>query len=207
MNILNTYLTEVLTASGLSGIRLDIAASVLLSLAVMLFAIVVGRFIEILDEWLIRVTARATGFSVARFILNRAMFMGTVFHECSHALAAILTGANVVKMCCFTLFSKTKLGYVEFETVGGRVKRSLQLSMVSCAPVLTGFITVPLFANLAVSASSWVLRIVFGWIALSILCHMSMSKADVQMYVKGAIVVLPLLSMIVFIVRYVMGLH
>lgn len=207
MNYLNTYLTEVLTASGLSGIRLDIAASILLSLAVMLFAIVVGRFIEILDEWLIRVTARATGFSVARFILNRVMFMGTVFHECSHALAAILTGANVVKMCCFTLFSKTKLGYVEFETVGGRVKRSLQLSMVSCAPVLTGFITVPLFANLAVSASSWALRIVFGWIALSILCHMSMSKADVQLYVKGAIVVLPLLSMIVFIVRYVMGLH
>lgn len=207
MDMLNTYLTGVLVRNGLFGIRLDVAASVVLSLTMMLFALVIGWLIGALDRWLMRMTARATGTSAASFILNRVMFIGTVFHELSHAFAAFLTGANVKKICCFTLFSKTQLGYVEFQTVGGRLKQSLQLSMVSCAPVLFAFVTVPLFYQLAVDSSSWGLRVLFGWISLSILCHASMSKVDIKLYLRGAVFVLPLLSMMVFIARYVLGLQ
>ena len=73
------------------------------------------------------------------------------------------------------------MGYVEFIPQGGKVKKALQTSLTSCAPVLTGFVTVPFFFRLGLSDDA------------SIACHMSMSVEDLKLYGRGAVFTYPIL--------------
>lgn len=180
--------------AGLSGLALDLVSCALFAVLVMGFVVVFGSFIERVDTFLTTAMAQATGRRAALFIINRVMFVGTVFHELSHALFAIVTGAKVKKIRCFTLFSKDMLGYVEFIPQGGKVKKALQTSLTSCAPVLTGFVTVPFFFRLGLSDDVvWWLRAPCFYVSASIACHMSMSVEDLKLYGRGAVFTYPIL--------------
>ena len=128
MTELNLWLTKQMAAWRLSEFQLDLATSAILSALLMVLVILVGFLVEKLDRFLMDTASMATGKKVASFLLNRVMFIGTVFHELSHALFAVLTGAKVKKIRCFTLFSKEMLGYVEFAPTGNKAKQALQLS-------------------------------------------------------------------------------
>lgn len=187
----------------MTGLFLDLTICAVIAAIIMLSVVAVGRLVDMFDGLLMIKLSDASGRGIARFILNRVMFMGVVFHELSHALLAILTGAHVTKISCFVLFSKDKLGYVNFETYGGKIKQAIQRCLVSCAPVLTGFITIPIFA-LAVLNPGYAIwaKLIFGYIAISILCHMSMSKADLDLYAKGSLFAYPVLIGIVLVAKY-----
>lgn len=190
-------------AMGLSGWRADAVFSLIFTAILMLSVVLIGFAIGRFDEFLIDFTAKATGRGIAGFILNRVMFVGTIHHELSHALFAVMTGAKVTKIRCITLFSKDRLGYVEFYVCGGKVKQAIQLALTSCAPVMTGLLTVPLLAIVSarVIMPVWG-HILIAYCALSILCHMSMSPQDLKLYGKGAVFVFPMLFVIVMCVRY-----
>lgn len=203
MTELNLWLTKQMAAWRLSGFQLDLATSAILSALLMVLVILVGFLVEKLDRFLMDTASMATGKKVASFLLNRVMFIGTVFHELSHALFAVLTGAKVKKIRCFTLFSKEMLGYVEFAPTGNKAKQALQLSLISCAPVMTGFFTVPCFCILArYPLAPMAFRVFCGYTAISILCHMSMSKWDLQLYGRGAVITFPMLTMLIYVARF-----
>ena len=180
----------------------NLVISAALTAAIMFFVIIIGRLIDKLDNFLINKMASVTGRGIARFILNRVLFMGTVFHELSHALFAKISGAKVTKIRCFVLFSKDTLGYVSFTPQGNPASQAMQSCLTSCAPVLTAFVTVPLFSYLALTYSGGFLwNLVFGYCAISALCHASMSDVDLDLYKKGAICVYPMLVLLVFALR------
>lgn len=184
----------------------NLIASVIISMAftavLMLFVIFAGRLIDMLNDFLIYRLSNVTGRNIASFIINRVLFIGTVFHELSHALFAKISGAKVIKIRCLVVFSKDTLGYVNFVTQGSAMSQSIQCCLASCAPVLTAFFTVPMFVWLSITYSGNVLyNILFAYCAVSILCHASMSSADLDLYRKGAVCVYPMLTLFVFAVR------
>ena len=202
---MNKLLTNIISQTSLTGFKADLLISLVLAVTTMLAAIIVGMLIQNLNNFLMRKSSKAA------FVLNRVMFLGTMHHELSHALFAILTGAKVLKIKCFTLFDKERLGYVNFAYSGGKLKQALQGSFIACAPVLTGFLTVPLFANLAIMSIAQQISPVWApiclYIAISILCHMRMSRADLKIYLKGSLVTLPLLTLMILCGRFLMGLR
>lgn len=198
---MNHILTQIVESVGLTGFWADLLVSGIIATVAMLFAILVGLGIEKLNRVLIGKS------KVMQFVLNRIMFVGTVFHELSHALFAVLTGAKVLKIKCFTLFDKTRLGYVEFAYCGKRLKQALQASFISCAPVMTGFITVPLFFKLGLAGYGILWSLLFFYISLSILVHMKMSKTDLKLYLKGAVLTFPLLTLVILSGRFLLGIR
>lgn len=193
---------QLFEAAGLTGLSLDLISCMVFAVVVMGSVVIVGTAIERLDTFLTTAMAEATGRRIALFVINRVMFIGTVFHELSHALFAVATGAKVRKIRCFTLFSKDMLGYVEFIPQGGKLKKSLQTSLTSCAPVLTGFVTVPFFYHVGTAPGlSLLMRLICFYTSLSILCHMSMSVEDLQLYGKGAVFSYPILVLSLYAYR------
>lgn len=185
---------HLLEGAGLSGLVLDLVACAICAAVTMGFVVVFGTLVERADMFLTTAMAQATGRRAALFVINRVMFIGTVFHELSHALFAIITGAKVKKVRCFTLFSKDMLGYVEFIPQGGKLKKALQTSLTSCAPVLTGFVTVPLFFRMSMADGLSIgMRLLCFYTSISIACHMSMSVEDLGLYKKGAVFTYPVL--------------
>ncbi len=185
----------------MTGLVIDIILSMLMAVTVMLFAILVGRFIDRFDALLLTKLSNISGKNVASLILNRLMFIGVVFHELSHALFAMVSGAQVTKIRCFTLFSKDTLGYVNFVPTGSMARQGMQRCLISCAPVITAFVTVPLMIWLAMSPdASFPFKLLAVWAALSILCHASMSDADMKLYRQGAWTVFPAMTGLMFVI-------
>ena len=155
---------------------------------VMLSVIIVGRLIDRLGACVVSRSGSKTWAKTASFIINRVLFIGTT-----------LAGAKVTKIRCFVLFSKDTLGYVEFTTRGNPASRAMQECLSACAPVMTAFVTVPLFTYLALTYSGGIIwNLLFGYCAVGILFHASMSRTDVGLYKKGAVVVYPMLSLLLF---------
>lgn len=182
------HIDSIVNSWNLSGWQSDLATSLIFVCIIMFTVIVIGVIVNKIEQIQIRLLSKVFGVSVAEFICNRLLFLGTVVHELAHALFAFISGAKITKIRCFTLFSKNTLGYVEFCTVGGPFRRSFQLAFASCAPTVVGC------AMLMVIFHAWQLpnistafRIFLIYFGFSVADHMSMSDADVKNYMKGCI--------------------
>lgn len=131
-------------------------------------------------------------------------FPGVVYHECSHALFAMLFGAKVTGMSVIPVREEdgsTTLGSVTFITRGSAPLRSLQMAMSAVAPAITGFAGMAALILLAFPACTawwhWVLA-VYAFICL--LFHSELSDQDVRTGRKGIpfLVVLLLLVFLIF---------
>ena len=161
----------------------------------------VGMLIDFINEEIGKAIARGAGVSVAWFVMNILTFVGTIHHELSHALYALITGAKVKKIVIFHP-EKDRLGYVEFEPRGIWLFRAIQYTMAGIAPTVQGFITDCLLVWLLVSVKLpiWAVILII-YVIVSIFIHMTMSPADVKAAVKG----LPIVAAIVFIICFAFG--
>ena len=176
----------------------------LISTAIIILAVpLVGLLIDFINEEIGEALARAMGVSTAWFIMNILTFPGTIHHELSHALYALLTGAKVKKVVIFHP-EKDRLGYVEFEPRGIWLTKAIQLTLAGIAPTVQGFITDFALVWLLLTFSPlpiWV-YIVAGYVILSIFIHMTMSPADIKSAVKG----LPIVTLLVLIICFAFGI-
>lgn len=119
------------------------------------------------------------------FFENRVTFVGVIYHELSHALFAFLSGAKIRKI---SLYHKegNRLGYVKYTPRGIWLFRGLQMSLASCAPVVTGSFAMYWGYRLLTEASlsGWKLFL-WGYLMISVLVHMDMSSEDLKVYLKG----------------------
>ena len=149
-----------------------------------LLVIIIGFIIQQVKNFFFNLFSNHVGDTFAKIICFRLTFPGTVIHEFSHALFGFLTGAKINKIQCFSL-KKDTLGYVEYTAQGSAVHRMLQHSFASCAPVIMGLICCPLFVSLAIGVTGLGLKILFWYLAVSVLLHMNMSSVDIKNYFKG----------------------
>ncbi len=131
------------------------------------------------------------------FFANTLTFPGVMYHELSHALLAFVTGARINEI---RLYQKREghLGYVNYTPRGPWAVRCLQLSLASCAPVITGIIAIAgiIFSFMkCIAIPAWG-RVILIYLGVSVLIHMDMSYADLKSYVKG----IPFFLLLIFVI-------
>ena len=88
----------------------------------------VGMLIDFINEEIGKAIARGAGVSVAWFVMNILTFVGTIHHELSHALYALITGAKVTNVEVFKP-KDDRLGCVEFIPRGNWFTKALQMTL------------------------------------------------------------------------------
>ena len=177
----------------------SIAVAVIVPFAIIL----VGYGIHMLCMLLAHITDI---FVSSRFIyvtINYLFFPGVVLHELSHALFAVLTGAKVTKIVFFKKEGDT-LGHVEFRHRGNSLLIAIQRIFISSAPMFLGTLIVwgCYHTIFQVRTSPVWLKFLLGYIGISMLFHMTMSKQDVKVYLKGV----PVFSCLLFVVTFILKL-
>ena len=140
---------------------------------------------------------------VAMALINYVFFPGVMIHELSHAFMALITGAKITEVALFKKQDES-LGHVNFRNRGNFVVRSLQDIFISSAPMFggAGVITACIYGLKHISKELWWLKILIGYIAVSMFFHMTMSPADIKVYVRGIPVFMVLVFIITAILRF-----
>lgn len=139
------------------------------------------------------------GNKAATFIVNRLTFIGVITHECAHATFAWVCGAKVSRIKLLTFFKDDELGSVQFIPGGGVIKQNLQLFFTSCAPVIVNTSLSILTIYYCKYITHWYFYILAGYLIISFINHASMSKPDLNLYLKSAKVIIPFLIAITFL--------
>lgn len=173
--------------------------SFLFSMAV----VILGRFIDYLELAQMKLISKWVGFKWASFVCNRLTFPGIVLHELSHAFFIWVTGGEVTKVRLLAFGNDGKLGYVNFCTRGTKLQISCQMAFGSCAPVLVGMLAEYL---LLLVIFTWELplysHIILWYMVISIFDHMSMSSVDMKNYLRGMLIVYPVMVTVVMAKLY-----
>ena len=160
-------------------------------------------FAVILAGLIINYLGYAIAFLVSLFIdpvivfnmINYLFFPGVMLHELSHAFMAFITGAEVTEVALFKR-EEGSLGHVMFRNRGNIFLVSLQNIFASAAPMFCGAAVVfGCYFGITHITILW-LRILLGYIGVSMFFHMTMSIEDIKIYVKG----IPIFMGLIFIV-------
>ena len=148
-------------------------------------ALLVGFFV---DPWLVYAT------------INYLFFPGVMLHELSHAFLAFITGAEVTEVALFKREGNS-LGHVNFRNRGNLFFRALQNTFASAAPMFCGAaIVYACYFGIMHISILW-LRILLGYVGVSMFCHMTMSVEDLKIYVKGIPIFMGILFVLTLALR------
>ena len=187
----------------LSVLWTDILTCFTVTLIITMSVIIIGFIIGRIELCQLKLLSDKTGSKIASFICNRCTFPGTIIHELAHALFAVLTGAKVLKIKCFEMFAHGRLGHVDFALRGNKIKQMFQLSFISCAPVVVGMFLEYILIKVVFTydLSIWI-QILLWYLIISVADHTSMSSVDIKNYVKGLVLVFPVIMIIMLAVKY-----
>ena len=177
----------------------DIPVLYCLIIAVLIpfLVIVIGYFINLIGEAFAAIMGMITAPVVAQGIVNYVMFPGVMIHELAHAFFAVITGAKITEVALFKV-EDGALGHVNFKNRGNVIVVALQNIFISSAPMFVG-------ATVVVGCGIWLsvlpagyiwLKIIIWYLMISMFFHMTMSPADISVYIKGV----PLFIVILFVV-------
>lgn len=173
----------------------------LISLLITLAVPVLGLILNCLLNFIMSLLARYTNWSFAYTLVNRVAFIGVVHHELSHLLLGVLTGAKPTKV---TLFKPQgdNLGSVQFRCRGNIILRSIQGTLIAVAPTICGIFTclgiISMLRNMTLPLYIVVLLI---YVLVSVFFHMTMSKQDIKVMLKGYPIVFILILIVVSILN------
>ena len=134
---------------------------------------------------------------VAQGIVNYVMFPGVMIHELAHAFFAVITGAKITEVALFKV-EDGALGHVNFKNRGNVIVVALQNIFISSAPMFVGAAVVVgcgIWLSVLPAGYIW-LKIIIWYLMISMFFHMTMSPADISVYIKGV----PLFIVILFVV-------
>lgn len=181
---MNDLLTQVREQPLLLPILIPTAAAA----SVIIIGMLIGAVRNLITKFIFRLTGNK---KLTLLIMNYVTFPGTVIHELSHALFATMTGAKVTEISFFP--KGDTLGHVNYITNGGILAKRIQLSLTSCAPVITGLIIqIPVIwaAEKGYFDRPLIMAVVI-YTDISIITHADMSRTDLSNYIRGLKILLP----------------
>jgi hypothetical protein len=203
MNLMDKGFMLINKAAGAWGLPLVTLAVCLLFISLVL---IVGMLSHALVRMEYGVISSFLGSSFAMFFINYLTFPGTVNHEWSHAVFAILTGAKVTKIKCFEKPSSGQLGHIEFIPRGIFITKAIQMSVTSCAPAVTGILfTFVLIRGLMFNPNGSYTKGILLYLLFCVINHSQMSSLDVRNYFKGMIFIFPIIYLIAYFILKFMG--
>ncbi len=170
---------------------------VLVAVLVPFVVIAVGYFINLIGEALAQIVGMAFAPVIAQGLVNYVFFPGVMIHELAHAFLAIITGAEITEVALFKV-EDGSLGHVNFKNRGNAVVVALQNIFISSAPMFVGAAVVigcGLWLSVLPAGYIW-LKVLIWYLMISMFFHMTMSGADIKVYVRG----IPLFTVILFII-------
>lgn len=175
-----------------------------ISVGIQLCILIMGKVIECVIRYLMKLSYRFIGKSLTNLIFNYITFIGVIHHEVSHILFAVVTGAKVRNVKLFKVVSQTNsLGSVSIITKGPRILRDLQSGLVAIAPMITGIISIYIGLRSLTGKTSLVEEISILYIVLSIFIHMMLSDADIKAYKNSCISITIIIWIILYLVYMV----
>ncbi len=119
------------------------------------------------------------------FFHNYITAPGVIIHELSHLLLALVTFCKVTKVELFRP-RKNRLGGVEYMPRGSAIWNCVQMTLVSCAPVISGmFISSFLITWFMAGVIPGILIPFALYLLICVILHMNMSGQDIKVYIKG----------------------
>lgn len=170
---------------------------IIVAVLIPFLVIAVGSFINLIGEALGQIVGMALAPVVAQGLINYAFFPGVMIHELSHAFFAVITGAKVTEIALFKV-EDGALGHVNFKNRGNIILVAIQNVFVSSAPMFVGAAVVigcGLWLSVLPAGYIW-LKIIIWYLMISMFFHMTMSPADIKVYIKGV----PLFIVILFLI-------
>ena len=170
---------------------------VIVAVLIPFIVIAVGFFIQLVGEALGQIVGMALAPVVAQGLINYVFFPGVMIHELAHAFFAVITGAKVTEIALFKV-EDGALGHVNFKNRGNILLVSLQNVFISSAPMFVGAAVVigcGLWLSVLPAGYIW-LKILIWYLMISMFFHMTMSSADIKVYIKGV----PLFIVILFLI-------
>lgn len=180
----------------------DMYDSLLYTILIVCGSILLACIAKMIKDIAYEVLCRFLGYKVASRALDILTFTGTIHHELSHALLALVTGAKLQSITLFKLFSRDEsLGSVCWIPRGSKLMKSIQHVLISYAPVMIGTFTLLLMylGYDRVTAYGTLAKAVYSYIFISILLHTSMSRDDIKIALHG----LPWLIILTFLIVFV----
>lgn len=169
------------------------------------FIIVIGLSAECIVSILHYIMARIFGDRLGNIIVNYISFIGVIHHELAHAIMAFLTGAKIIDIKLFKLFSCKDgvLGSVTFIPRGNEVIKSVQKVLASFAPAYCGIITLVLIGKyLSTNTVGLLAKVIILFCMISIALHINLSKQDIKNAASG----IPVTFLFVWLVYFIMTL-
>ena len=166
--------------------------------AVLAGAVLLARLLQALA---VRAIALVAGATSANVIVGYLTYPGVLFHELSHALAALLSGARVTGISLGRVAaadgSGWVLGSVTFVPRGPKLLQAFQLALTGIAPALTGLAGLAALVHFgpALCSKPWHGALLV-YLFICVLLHMDLSQADVARILEG----LPLVALTAFVV-------
>ena len=170
---------------------------IIVAVLIPFLVIVVGAFINLVGEALGQIVGMAFAPVVAQGLINYVFFPGVMIHELSHAFFAVITGAKITEVALFKV-EDGALGHVNFKNRGNIILVAIQNVFVSSAPMFVGAAVVigcGLWLSVLPAGYIW-LKIIIWYLMISMFFHMTMSPADIKVYIKGV----PLFIVILFLI-------
>lgn len=164
--------------------------------------IALGYVLNVFKMKMLDLTCKLFGKTVGSFLINRFTFVGVIHHELSHALMALIWGAQVTEVNIFK-FKGDTLGNIKFIPRGPKFFKDLQICFAALAPAICGISTLYLlfnYVNMRFDFIWWQWAILI-YIELSILLHMTLSSVDIKAAVKGMFTTLVITYIILFFTK------
>ena len=203
IRLLFNFFNELAARLEFHGFVLDLIVALGVSLCIIFCIVIIGRLVDILEGYLLRLISHFFGQKIAVAFCNYLTFPGVMLHELAHAITIFFLGGKITKIRLFQVSPDGQLGYVNFITRGTKKRQYLQMSFGSCAPVVFGMVEIYFLRRILSHP-----EIAFGWRALlwylliAIACHMSMSGQDLKNYFRGILMLFPTVYAVVLLSQY-----
>ncbi len=177
----------------------------ILAVAIPFIIIAVGYLIGLFGEALATIVGMALAPQVAMAMVNYLFMPGVVIHEMAHAFMALITGARITEIALFKK-QDDSLGHVNFRNRGNALAVMIQNILVSSAPMYIGALVVygAFYWMINIPGGTWYLivaKVLLGYLGVSMFFHMTMSGADIKIYMKGVPLLIPILFIIAIPLR------
>ena len=167
------------------------------SITIIAITLFIGAVASLIRNLVVRICARSFGNKFSALVDSKITFIGVLHHEISHALVAFILGAKIVNCKLYEVKSKT-LGHVDIIPRGGIVLESIQ--NVICG-ILSNYALYHFFLSGLdkVEIKSFLAILLMVQISY----HMSISKQDLLVALKG----LPILWIVAVIIIYIVNIR
>lgn len=175
------------------------AVCAIITFLILLSPVICGFLLHLFVNLQMKILSRVNDRFAYAFV-NYVTFPGTIFHETSHLLLALVTGAKVLEVK-FLKSDGDELGYVLFRNRGPRILAFVQDALISCAPTVLGVVgSATLLEVIFHGGYEWWQYALLWYALVSLLDHSSMSVPDLKLFFRGIwIFVLPVFAWLMWL--------